>query len=508
MIRAISILIVFTGMLHWSVSNGQGYFNNRYSVGSGDGLLAVTEIDSGYLCAGSASNKIVLLNLDMQGIQSWTKSYGQNGQSYYAGNVGSLIETFDGGFALGGSMSNATSYGVLWRFDENGDSLWSKQYGSNPFWQAFYQCKQTPDSGFVLIGMTTNVDSDGDIWLVKTDKDGTVEWELTYGGPSVEYGYSLNLTNDSGYILGGFTRSYGAGGADMYVVKVDSNGIQQWDTTFGGLNDDGAAKVIQTGDGGYLVIGAITLFTLSTSYDQRQPYIIKLNNQGEAEWENGYGPARFVTTLTAVHEQSDGSFVVAGQRTNRAGTPNGNGFAEGIIIKVNDVGDSLWYRVHEFDSCDKNDDYVRDMKPTSDGGFITAGFFSPRPVAPCNDTGTQDMWVLKLDSCGCAYVGCDSACQELVGIDDLQFTKNDLGFVVYPNPFSGTATVKLNIEQGTPNVDLRIYDITGRRVKTYALSKGQTTLTLQANEIGTGMFLVRLISNDRLSASQRIVILE
>ena len=101
------------------------------------------------------------------------------------------------------------------------------------------------------------------------------------------------------------------------------------------------------------------------------------------------------------------------------------------------------------------------------------------------------MWVMKLDSCGCAYVGCDSACQQLVGIEDLQNTNTKLTLKIYPNPASSMATVVIpGTEQGTGNYRLSIYDITGREVRSYKIN--QPSLTINTKELGSGLYFLRL----------------
>jgi len=522
--KPISILILLSNLLTWNTSQGQQvYFNNRYDLfNSWEVAWNVIELDSTYLIVGGADNggnSIGILFVDKQGNQTLERSFNHPAGSDFPGLSGSLIQTTDGGFALGGSINiSGVSNVMLWRFDENMDTLWTKIYGDTPNDQIGYQCKQTPDGGFIIIGVT-NASGNDDILLIKTDSLGNKEWDTIYGGGGDESGIALDLTIDSGYVLGGFTRSFGAGGADMYVVKVDSLGGQQWDTTFGGIYDDGVGVIKQTVDGGYLIGGAYGQFILSGSFTQRQPYIIKLNNQGIVEWERGYGPARLVASLTSIHEQTDGSFVAAGQAANRAGTPNGNGFEEGIVLKVGSQGDSLWYRVYEYVPCDQSSDFLRDIKPTSDGGFISVGGITA-PIA-CGDTGTQDIWVLKLDSCGCAYVGCDSACQQLVGIDDLQFTNPKLTLKIYPNPAGSMATVSIPYSgEGTKpsfanasvgkNYQLSIYDITGRELKSYAMHN-QPDITINTKELGSGLYFLRLTAlggrhDGRMLGSGKLVV--
>ncbi|MBL4753814.1 MAG: T9SS type A sorting domain-containing protein [Flavobacteriales bacterium] len=492
MTKLISILIVLSGLLASNANYAQQvYFNNRYDYNNSQEVIwSVLEVDSGYMCA-VGTGEILLLHLDTLGNKVWEKSFGDSNETFFAGRSGSLVQTVDGGYALGGSVTESTgnNQALLVRFNSVGDTVWTKRFGGGGF-DSFNQCKQTLDKGFIAIGATSS--GGNDILLIKTDSLGNQQWQQTYGGAGDESGFVVIVCTDGNYLLSGFTNSFGAGGYDAYIIKVNDTGAVQWSQTYGDANNNGGFDISQTADGGYIGSGALYQYTLSGSFPQSKPYIIKLDSLGNIEWDATYGPARFGAGIGTIYQLSDGSFVASGNTNNKKGTPVGNGWTQGIIMKVSSQGDSLWYRELEYATCAENEDYVKDMKPTSDGGFIMAGFFAPMPVAPCNDTGGQDMWVLKLDSCGCAYVGCDSACQQLVGIEDLQLTKAKLTLKIYPNPASSIATVRIpDNTKGIRNYELRIYDITGRELKSYAM-QNQPAITINTKELGSGLYFLRL----------------
>ncbi|MBL4755252.1 MAG: T9SS type A sorting domain-containing protein [Flavobacteriales bacterium] len=496
-------------LLSYAANGQQVYFNNQYDFYKGlDGATSVLEIDSGYLVVGGfrdstlGDRKLGILHLDINGNVISKISYGKFNADYWSGWSGSLTQTADGGFALGGSIDiGSTSRAMLWRFDKNMDTLWTKTYGSPAYDQIGYQCKQTLDGSFVMIG-ATNQSGNEDILLIKTDSLGNLLWNTTYGGGQDEPGFTIDVCYDGGYIIGGEKIDVPSDNIDNWVIKVDSVGNIEWDTTFGGPFEDLGTFVKQTQDSGYIVGGGYSLYEVPPDFYQSKPRVIKLDNLGNVEWDNLYGPARFAGHVLVIDELPDGAFIVAGQSNNNLGTPTGNGWAVSFTLQISAQGDSIWYREHEYDTCIKNDDYLRDMKPTSDGGFITAGFFSPRPVTPCNDTGNQDMWVLKLDSCGCAYAGCDSACQQLVGVEELQDEESKI--LIYPNPFSFQATVQF--DKVTADAELTIYDVTGRLLRKYSIPKNQNSLTLVGEEIGTGIFFLQLSQEHSVIASQKVII--
>ncbi|MBL4755250.1 MAG: T9SS type A sorting domain-containing protein [Flavobacteriales bacterium] len=467
------------------------YFNERYHFSGQEVIWSVLELESGYLCAvgaGTSDEGLLLYFLDSAGNKLTEKFYSESGSTFYAGFTGSLIKTSEGGFALGGSMDTGlTSNAMLWRFDENGDTLWTKTYGSPAYDQVGNQCKQTPDGGFVIIGATDKLGTN-DILLIKTDSLGNLEWDTTFGGPGAQSGFTILVTSEGNYLFRGSDSVY----------MVDQSGNILWKKIYTGS----FAYFIETSNGYFVGCGGEFDTFLSGSFQQNWPTIIKIDTAGTVIWQKRYGPSRFVAGLNSIWELPDGNFVAAGQSNNNMGTPNGNGFPIGFILKVSAQGDSIWYREHEYDTCIKNQDYIRDMKPTSDGGFITAGFFAPRTSSPCLDTGGQDMWVMKLDSCGCAYPGCDSMCSQLVGIEDFQFNNTTLTLKIYPNPASNMTTVRIpNSGEGTrpsfanasvgKNYHLRVYDITGRELKSYTMHN-QPTITINTKELGSGLYFLRL----------------
>jgi len=500
-----------------SVLSQQVYFNNRYDFyNSWEVAWNIIQLDSNYLMVGGAgdsltgNNTIGILFTDQQGNQVLEKSFNHPAGEEFSGTSSSLIQTVDGGFALGGSISTGgTSYAMLWRFNENMDTLWTKTYGDTSYDQIGYQCKQTPDKGFVIIGVT-NVSGNDDILLIKTDSVGNLLWNTIYGGGKDELAFTIDVCYNGGYIIGGEVIDIPSDNIDDWVIKVDSVGNVEWDTIFGGAFEDLGTFVKQTQDGGYIVGCGYSLYENPPDFYQSKPRVIKLDSSGKVVWDKLYGQERFAAHVLIIDELQDGSFIAAGQSNNNKGTPNGNGWAIGFALKVSAQGDSIWYREYEYDTCDKNDDYLRDMKLTSDGGFIIAGFFGPRPATPCNDTGSQDMWVMKLDSCGCLFAGCDSACQQLVGIEDLQITDAELTLRIYPNPAGSIATVKVpNSAEGIRNYELHIYDITGRELKSYAM-QNQPTLTINTEELGSGLYFLRLSAlgrqEGRLLGSGKLVV--
>jgi hypothetical protein len=169
-----------------------------------------------------------------------------------------MVKTADGGYALAGhtnSYDAGNSDFWLVKVDANGNALWNKTYGGTDV-DAAFSIVQTSDGGYALAGYTYSYGAgNADFWLVKTDLNGNALWNKTYGGTVAEMAWSMVKTADGGYALTGVTTSYGAGYSDFWLVKTDLNGNALWNKTYGGTGSDEAHSVVQTVDGEYALAG-------------------------------------------------------------------------------------------------------------------------------------------------------------------------------------------------------------------------------------------------------------
>ena len=205
----------------------------------------------------------------------WSRTYGGTGVDFGY----SMTKTNDVGFIIVGATnsSGAGNYDVyLVKTDWNGAMQWNKTYGGTGD-EFGYSIVQTGDGGYTLAGHSSSFGSGSlDVYLVKTDASGNMMWSRAFGGTGTDYAYSIVSTSDGGYIIAGATNSSGAGRNDVYLIKTDANGNMQWSRTYGGIGDDSARLVIQTADGGYALIGATNSFGAG-DYDA---WLIKTDSAG------------------------------------------------------------------------------------------------------------------------------------------------------------------------------------------------------------------------------------
>ena len=161
---------------------------------------------------------------------------------------------------------------------------WSRTFGGSGV-DGGYSVQETSDGGYILTGA---IYSEGthDVYLVKTDSQGSEEWSTTFGGSDFDIGSSLQETSDGGYIIAGHTLSFGAGEGDVYLVKTDSEGLEEWSTTFGGSELDGGSYVQETSDGGYIIAGT----TNSSGAGGTDFYLVKVGSQESEREEDPFTP--------------------------------------------------------------------------------------------------------------------------------------------------------------------------------------------------------------------------
>lgn len=169
----------------------------------------------------------------------------------------SVQQTTDGGYIIAGetySFGVAVSDVYLIKTDATGEEVWSKTFGSTRYDRG--KCvRQTTDGGYIVAGSMEPSGPGTDVYLIKTDANGDEIWSKTFGGGDYDYGESVQQTDDGGYVIVGYTQSFGAGNADVYLIKTDANGDEIWSKTFGGSGYDVGYSIIQTDNSGYIIVG-------------------------------------------------------------------------------------------------------------------------------------------------------------------------------------------------------------------------------------------------------------
>jgi hypothetical protein len=246
------------------------------------------------------------MKTDVNGDSLWTKTYG--GTSVDFGLF--VQQTSDGGFIITGATESYGNGGrdvYLIKTDMNGDSLWTKTFGGTAF--DIGNCvQQTTDGGYIIVGGTNSFgNGNRDAYLIKTDGNGLEQWNQTFGGIEFDVGTNVKQTTVGDYIFTGRTASFGAGNKDVYLVKTDASGVEQWHQTFGGSAFDLGTCVDQTTDGGYIICGG----TDSYGAGARDVYLIKTDGNGLEQWNETFGGSSF-EMASSMQLNFDGSYIIIG----------------------------------------------------------------------------------------------------------------------------------------------------------------------------------------------------
>ena len=376
---------VVCGIIFIPSGAAQSTFMRTYGgTGSDIAYTFQPTADGGYLIAGytlsfgQGSRDVYVIRTDSLGNMLWSKTYGSTNTDY----GWALDLTSDGGFIVG---AHSESFGLgshdvyLLKCDAAGTLQWTQVYGGSSA-DGVYSLQETSDSGFIISSHTSSYGAgQHEIYLIKTDSNGDTVWTRSYGGAGGDYLRSVQQTADGGYITASETFSFGAGGADVYLVKTDSIGTMEWAKTYGGTAADYGYSVRQTPDGGFITTG----YTASDGAGSFDVLLLKTDSLGNVEWARTYGSSGFDYGYE-VRVLADGGFIVCGYSAIR--DPAGDVF----LLRTDSLGVLLWSR----SIGGAGADYGWSVEEMPDGGFAIAGYTSSFGA------GGNDVFLIKTDSLG------------------------------------------------------------------------------------------------------------
>jgi hypothetical protein len=500
-----------------NISFAQVTFQKTYGGINYDAAYDVEQItDGGYIITGTThsfgidSTAIYLIKTDSIGDTLWTRTFRGTNNNY----SNSVQQTVDGGFIIGGSTNSFSTGGnddvYLIKTNATGDSIWTKAYGG-VFSEGGSCVQQTADNGYIIVGSTNSFGAGSyDVYLIKTDAIGDTLWSKTFGGAANDIGYSVQQTTDGGYIITGYTWSYGVGNNNVYLIKTDSTGTLSWSKTFGGANYDQGYSVKQTADGGYIIAGTTRSFGAGNS----NIYLIKTDTYGLLLWSRTFGGTNY-DQAWFVQQTTDGGYIISGTTESFGAGPN-----DAYLIKTDANGDTLWTKT----IGGASDEQGLSVKQTPDGGYIMAG-----TTSYSFGFGT-DVYLVKTDNSGnsgcnqtnpativtipativtspvsivsysativttpTAIVGnggvITTQCITL-GISETE--RNQSGVSISPNPFFNELKINGTDESG----ELFLYDITGKEIKRQKALSGKTTLNTAT--FLSGFYILHYVEGNRI----------
>jgi len=427
--------------------------------------------DSCFLMVGTDHQNyqhITSLKANRNGELIWIRKINNNIDKFW-GFCGT--ECSDGNYIVGGLWDENGHHRNIQAFvtklTSNGDSLWTRYYGGEEE-ERFLDCISTNDGGMAFMGPTTSFGAGHlDGWLVKTDINGNVEWDKTYGGEEGELLSSIVQTSDNGFAAAGQTASYAAGRTDVYLVKTDSLGNEEWSENYGTEEMDGCYDMIQTSDGGFILAGYSYGICGSGDF-----YAVRINPQGEMIWDHIYHDRELGIhgICHSVIELEDGGFLLSG--TNGLYRPRAGQGDKIFLIRIDSSGEPLWYGVYGSRRMTRGSESFL----MEDDGFMLFGW---------TIGDNYDFFMLR--------TGRDPVLDNVELLDPSypsQFTVHQ----PYPNPFNSSTTITYTLPR-PEHVTITIFDQMGRRLTTLLNSckqPGQHQVKWNADGQASGVYFLTL----------------
>ena len=312
--------------------------------------------DGNFICVGGTFSYV--------GEQVYAAKIDQDGTIIWAGPYGNttgwdVVESDDGNYIIVGDSPSPRFCIFLMSIDGSGTIQWERKFGGSSCSRG-YEIQKTMDGGYIVIGM--DIRESGwdkqDVYLVKTDANGHVEWSKSYGGSQRDEGISVKQTWDGGFIIAGYTNSYGAGSFDGYLIKTDSDGNKIWEETYGDVGYECFASLRIT-DNGYALAG----YTQSVGAGGVDYYLVKTDFDGNVYWEKTYGGT---SDDWCYHHctTENGGFILSGRSYS---------FGGAYVVGTDENGDIIWSK--SFTSTNNGGGSA--VEPLTDGGLIIAGTYGP-----------------------------------------------------------------------------------------------------------------------------------
>lgn len=493
-------------VLEWQRPIGTTAFDYGYCINptSDSGFIISGTVDAGDGDAEGyhGGGDILLAKLNASGVITWSKAFG--GTGYEEGFC--VIPTSDGGYIAAGETNSADGdfnfnrgiYDVyILKVSSSGTFQWSKTYGGSLFDYA-NNIIQTKDGGYLVTGSTASDDSDitfnhgqGDVWVLKLDDTGAIEWQKTYGGSNDETGINAVECSSGGYIIGSSTISYDGevtynhGVHDFWAIRINDTGNIIWQKTYGGSDDDELSQILQISDKGFIMTG----YTGSNDGDVtgfhggfQDFWVVNTDSNGNILWQKTYGGSRSDMAYS-ICAAKDSGYIVAGvtESYDSDVTHLIGGGADEWVIKISPHGKLLWQKTFGGDSIE----WATSVCPALGKGYTTVG----RTQSDDHDVsgkhggkdGIPDIWAVKLDEIP-------------VGVNNVSAEKADIK--VYPTVTKNNITVSL--PSGYEHAGMILTNMLGKEYSQPASSGLQRTISLK--NIPAGNYILSIKNKNTIQS--------
>jgi hypothetical protein len=286
---------------------------------------------------------------------------------------------------------------------------WQRTYGGSAD-EEILAAEQTPDGGYILVGYTnsdggqvTGQQGNSDVWVVKTDGLGILQWQRSLGASATERGHAVANTSDGGSIIAASVEDLGGdiasifGEGDIWLVKLSGNGSLQWESTYGGTSFDEPSAVVETSDG-YVVAGYTESDDAMVSgyHGNGDLWVFKTNTSGALQWQNALGGTDTDEAM-GMRRTSDNGVIIAGSSKSDNGNLTQNlGGTDAWLVKLSSTGTLQWQRTYGH----SGDEYAADVVQRSDDGYTFVAASNSEGGQVSQNFGNYDYWLVRTDANG------------------------------------------------------------------------------------------------------------
>lgn len=377
--------------------------------------------DGGFVIAGSVSSTdgdvignhssnydIWVVKTDGSGTIQWKKTFGGSNSD----TAECIKNTSDGGyiitgttFSTDGDVTGNKGNGDIWviKINATGGIQWQKTFGGSKT-DIAAAIEQNPDGSYYILGSTYSNDGDVtqntgefDFWVLKINVTGTIQWQKTFGSTTSDLANKLQLTNDGAILISGnsfLARERFGFSPEIYILKINSNGVLQWQKTFGGASEDYVNQIISTNDGGYLFGGysSSTDGDLSENLGDYDMWVVKITASGTLSWKKSIGGVKW-DLVNSLKETSEGGYIVIGETASVNNVfKEGKGLIDIGIVKLSSNGKVEWTKTIGGSGAEKGIEVIQ----ATDGNFFVFGNSNSTDKDISNNNGNSDIFITKL----------------------------------------------------------------------------------------------------------------
>jgi Secretion system C-terminal sorting domain len=455
-----------------------------------------------------------------QGDVAWNKTFG--GEDYDEAN--SVVLTNSGDVIAAGYTQ---SYGLgrwgnafIFKADSNGDSVWTRNFGWDGI-DVFADLVKSSDGMFVATGLTDTPNDFENIYLVKVDEDGNLQWEKNFGGPQKDVAQSLTNSTDGGLIITGVTKSFSVGEEDLFILKTTVNGDSLWFKTYGTTGNDGGYGISKTSDGGYIITG---------QYNWSDMWLLKVDENGDTLWTKTFGGINYDEGISVI-ETDDHGFIISGSTSSY-----GAGDLDVYVVKTDSSGNFEWQKTYGGSGYDEGRRIIK-----RDNGYLVMG------STDSGVAGEFDYFIIWTDENGDTVqtktygdTG-EDRCYDVISVGNDYFliagsdfnntTLNDASLLLiysgnnpsnvnpeftpsgynladaYPNPFNPSTKINYSIP-GSGFVSLKVFNVLGKEVATLVNEEkpaGSYQVDFNASGLASGIYLYKLQTRNFVETKKMIL---